>query len=598
MDIMYIGTLPILHMVDDETKFSAAAILHRTTAEDQGTQLGKSQEFINIVGLHNVEFEGTGIEAHSSLGIGERYHQPLRNTYRKLRRENPNEKPELLLQFAVKGMNDTLGPEGIVPSLLVFGEYPPAFTTSENPRSRAPAHLRAKMANEARVEMAKHMGKARVARALKHAVPPSADNPLKAGDQVLVWKEKVVNNRIGEWLGPYTVDNYIDEKKLVYVRYKDNDIRPFGIAQVKRYLTPELTAFSLLEDINERLSYFREPIADCHQTEVLLKSDPRAKSPEMSEAIKKEVHGLFEKGTFKVILREEVPNDGNVLPGRFVLAIKSTEDGEVKYKARFVMGGHRDKQKHLMVHNSATLQPQSIRLLLALAHAHDFDVWTADVTQAYLQSTDPLLRDIFITKKIPEFELEPEQCLKLLKPLYGLCDAGDLWASTMDKHHRNDLGLKSLRSDPALYVSTKDGIVNGFSGSYVDDMLRAGDDTFRAICRKTHEAFQMGEEEPIPGPFTGFYLDKAEDGSLLQHQRSYLKNLETLPMDADFAAFRSMRMKLAGLPTPAPTASSRFRSSHKSPPNDSKKSAQSRYGVSTKPFATQSTTLSLCVFRS
>jgi len=200
-----------------------------------------------------------------------------------------------------------------------------------------------------------------------------------------------------------------------------------------------------------------------------------------------------------------------------------------------------------MVHNSATLQPQSIRLLLALAHANDFDIWTADVTQAYLQSKDPLLRDIFITKQIPEFELAPHECLKLMKPLYGLCDAGDLWASTMDKHHRLDLGLKSLRSDPALYVSTKDGIVNGFSGSYVDDMLRAGNDEFRSNCRKTHASFEMGEEEPIPGPFTGFYLDKADDGSLLQHQRSYLKNLETLPIDADFAAFRSMRMKLAWL---------------------------------------------------
>jgi len=233
--------------------------------------------------------------------------------------------------------------------------------------------------------------------------------------------------------------------------------------------------------------------------------------------------------------------------GKSSLAIKSTEDGEIKYKARFVIGGHRDKQKHLMVHNSATLQPQSIRLLLSLAHANDFAIWTADVTQAYLQSTDPLLRDIYITKQIPEFELAPHECLKLMKPLYGLCDAGDLWASTMDKHHRIDLGLKSLRSDPALYISTKDGKVNGFSGSYVDDMLRAGDATFRSHCRKTHETFDMGKEEYLPGPFTGFYLDKADDGSLLQHQKSYLKNLETLPMDADFAAFRSMRHKLAWL---------------------------------------------------
>lgn len=195
------------------------------------------------------------------------------------------------------------------------------------------------------------------------------------------------------------------------------------------------------------------------------------------------------------------------------------------------------------MHNSATLQLQPIRLLLTLARASDFEVWTADVTQAYLQSTDTLLRDIFIMKTIPEFELAPHQCMKLLKPLYGFCDAGDFWDSKMDKHHRVDLGFKPLRSDPALYISTKDGMVNGFSGPYVDDMLRAGDAEFHSNCRRTHESFDMGDEDPIPGQFTGFYED--EDGSLLQYQKSYLKNLETLSMDVDFAAFHSMRMKLS-----------------------------------------------------
>ncbi len=87
----------------------------------------------------------------------------------------------------------------------------------------------------------------------------------------------------------------------------------------------------------------------------------------MTKAKRDEVKGLLERGTFSIILREEVPPDGNVLPGRFVLAIKSTENGEIKFKARFVIGGHRDRMKDLMVHSAATLQPQSIRLLLALA---------------------------------------------------------------------------------------------------------------------------------------------------------------------------------------------------------------------------------------
>ena len=62
----------------------------------------------------------------------------------------------------------------------------------------------------------------------------------------------------------------------------------------------------------------------------------------MSQAKRNEMKGLLERGTFSIILREEVPKDANVLPGRFVLAIKSAEDGQVKFKARYVIGGHRD----------------------------------------------------------------------------------------------------------------------------------------------------------------------------------------------------------------------------------------------------------------
>ena len=116
----------------------------------------------------------------------------------------------------------------------------------------------------------------------------------------------------------------------------------------------------------------------------------------MTEAKKQEIKNLLQHGTFKVILQEDIPKDGNVLPGRFVLAIKSSVDGRIKYKARYVIGGHCYKLKDLTVHSSTTLQPQSVRLLLALAAIFGFDIWTADIRQSYLQASEPLERDVFI----------------------------------------------------------------------------------------------------------------------------------------------------------------------------------------------------------
>eukprot|EP00171_Calliarthron_tuberculosum_P022290 IDg22290t1 len=198
----------------------------------------------------------------------------------------------------------------------------------------------------------------------------------------------------------------------------------------------------------------------------------------MTEAKRAEIRELLERKTFKVILREEVPPNANILPGRFVLAIKSTEDGKIKYKSRYVIGGHRDRMKAMMVHDAATLQLLSIRLILTLSAIEGFDIWTSDVRHAYLQSEEPLSRDLFLVNPAPEFEIPADKCLQLLKPLYGLCDSGDLWHKTIDKHHRTDLNMQPFRSDPALYKLVVDGKLIGLSGGYVDDLLRTGSSDF------------------------------------------------------------------------------------------------------------------------
>jgi len=373
-------------------------------------------KFIHIARCAEVKVDKTGIEAHSSLGIGERYHQPLRTAFRKLKHENPILPDELLLQLSVQAMNNTLGPEGLVPSALVFGEFPSLRMLGEPMNPKATLESRAAVAQSARREMEQQMAQLRIKRGLRHKIPAAADLTYEPGQQVLVWREKIIANRIGDWMGPFKVVSYDHEQKLVYVKEDDRgSTKPFGVAQVKPYLSPTEGADTLFAQLNDAVRQYRSQSDDDNVmlTEVISGSDPRANSPEMTAAKRKEIKGLLDRGTFKVVLREEIDPDANVLPGRFVMSIKSSEDGEVKWKARYVIGGHRDRLKHLMVHTTQTLQPSSIRLLLALAAIHGFKVWTSDVRQAYLQSAEPLAREVFIRHTVPEFELKPEQCLQL-----------------------------------------------------------------------------------------------------------------------------------------------------------------------------------------
>jgi hypothetical protein len=72
----------------------------------------------------NIDVKEVPVEAHNSIGKVERYHSPLRQAYKILSSELLSANKEAILQMAVKAVNDLAGPDGIVPTLLVFRAYP------------------------------------------------------------------------------------------------------------------------------------------------------------------------------------------------------------------------------------------------------------------------------------------------------------------------------------------------------------------------------------------------------------------------------------------------------------------------------------------
>ncbi len=259
---------------------------------DQGRNLGDL--FVYIAAISNVKVESTGIEAHDSLGIGERYHPPMLQTFRKVKLDYLQADRDLVLRLSVKAMNGTLGPEGLVPSALVLAEFSKIFTRYETPRARFALANRPKIPRAARTEMQKHMAKMRVIRALKHPVPSAIDRIYEPGDQVLIWRERQVNNRIFECIGPFSVEFADESKQLVYVRAtKIGNARPFNVAQVKLYYPPEGIAHaSSSRCANASVGTVIRTITS-DLSEIIDDKDPRSKSPEISAAKRAEVAGLL-----------------------------------------------------------------------------------------------------------------------------------------------------------------------------------------------------------------------------------------------------------------------------------------------------------------
>jgi hypothetical protein len=69
------------------------------------------------------------VEAANTMGLVEHYHKPLCQAYEIINNEFKDNSSgsipkALILQMAVKAVNDTAGHDGLVPTLLVFGAYP------------------------------------------------------------------------------------------------------------------------------------------------------------------------------------------------------------------------------------------------------------------------------------------------------------------------------------------------------------------------------------------------------------------------------------------------------------------------------------------
>ncbi|KAI0992010.1 hypothetical protein K3495_g16176, partial [Podosphaera aphanis] len=148
IDIVYIDAKPALHVVDDATGFGAARFLTDMSSanvwntlrycwidvyqgppeyivHDAGTNF-VSKEFQQLAKSMAITTKEVPVEAHNSVGKVERYHAPLRRAYDILSNELHGEKitKDMILQMAQKAVNDSAGPDGIIPTLLVFGAYP------------------------------------------------------------------------------------------------------------------------------------------------------------------------------------------------------------------------------------------------------------------------------------------------------------------------------------------------------------------------------------------------------------------------------------------------------------------------------------------
>jgi hypothetical protein len=528
---MYINGSPVLHIIDEATRYQAARWLQNISAKHTwdilracwiDTYIGPpeyithdagrnfiSKEFQQYATAMAISTKAVPVEAHWSVGLVERAHPALRRAYQIITDECKDIHKELALQMAVKAVNDTAGPDGLVPTLLVYGAYP----RMSNLDPPAPSVTdRAAAIRKAMAEIVKLRAKQTVNKALHHRNGPDTTSirNLPLNSEVLVWRES------GNWTGPYRLLAVEGETCSIQLpngptSFRSTSVKPYfrsETSETARDVDPdELEAPSPTPEVSQEFIEPAEPkrgrgrprkhpvtdpvtenpVTENHLTSAdtpvkqLLSADISVLVQEtpFTDSRRKEINGLLEKGVFAVVTDSDVPQGVRIFNSRFVDEIKHPGTDKAFEKSRLVVQAYNDQGKDLVLTQSPTIQRVSQRIILALTpalqQAKSVALYLRDISQAYVQSDTFLSRDIFI-RPPPELNLQSGTILRVVKPLYGVPEAGNHWFKTYHQHHVRKLKMEQSTYDPCLLYTLSNGL--GIVGLQTDDTLFLADQTF------------------------------------------------------------------------------------------------------------------------
>lgn len=599
VDIMYINGKPILHVVDTATSFQAAKFLRRMDAKTVWetlrlcwidtyngppdvivTDAGKNftaVDFKQSAQTMSITVKEIPVEAHHSIGKVERYHAPLKRAYQVIESDLPTAAPEQILSMAVKAINDTAGPNGLVPTLLVFGAYP---RISGNSLPAPSITARSEAVRAAMKEIRILHAKRKVADALKMRNGPDVTKTLQLSpnDDVVVWREHK------GWEGPFKLLSIDDNTCIIDLphgptNFRSTVVKPYHKDETTQSPSPddELHENTDIDENDDENSWCPPSIENeasgtsrrgrpkgsknkpklmsrpnslpivsqsstptetmmsakeeqDRQLSIRLRGEGKITSPgdPFEASDKEEICALMANNVFRLEQFDPIKHGKmRIFNSRLVREVKGKGTDKPYEKSRLVIQGYDDDGKKVILTQAPTIQRCSQRIILALAPSllKSCSIYLRDITQAYVQSVTTLNRTILAHLPSQIKHLYPNGTIMIvLKPLYGIAEAGTHWWATYNTHHREKLHMISSSYDPCLLISTKETGSFGIVGMQTDDTIILGESSFsdlenQEMTFKAKEKQSLTEDNSVS--FNGCILElNGSKINLLQKEQS------------------------------------------------------------------------------
>ncbi|CAK9827477.1 Retrovirus-related Pol polyprotein from transposon TNT 1-94 [Anthophora retusa] len=248
------------------------------------------------------------------------------------------------------------------------------------------------------------------------------------------------------------------------------------------------------------------------------------------EAINDELDSMMKNEVWELVDRPTVMKNGkkpNIIDSRWVLKRKIEKDNKIRYKARLVIRGFKDKNIYDLRETYAPVSRLPlVRLVIAIINKYDLEVSQLDVKTAFLNGE--IEEEIFM--EIPEGTQHTDKdrqvkVCKLKRALYGLRISPKRWHERFAKA-ASKIGLISNDAEPCLFI-WRDKHKFLILVLYVDDMLIASNDFNKLNNVKTKlqmefEMTDLGE----PRNFLGITIERDRQKQIIVlHQQTYIAKI-------------------------------------------------------------------------
>jgi Reverse transcriptase (RNA-dependent DNA polymerase) len=187
-----------------------------------------------------------------------------------------------------------------------------------------------------------------------------------------------------------------------------------------------------------------------------------------------------------------LPKGANLISTRWVLTVKTREDGTRRFKARLVARGFEDRERENVTRDSPTASTSSQRLVLQALVERQWRPTSWDFETAFLQG-NLIQRDVYL--RPPSGYGAAGVCWRLCKPVYGLVSAPKAWYDRLCDVVRRH-GFSSDLSDEAIFrLRDKNGNIIGILAVHVDDTIGGGTPVFYAIMEEVARDLKVGSTE-------------------------------------------------------------------------------------------------------